>query len=217
MDWTFTFADTTIAPLPQGEPRIDVNIAGDEIASVASLRPRAGGMGARAARVVHAQPRHADLDSVVFGGLLVAAAISGMIAWSRGRYAPRLFLIAAGDRPARVRSSDSANSWPRSSQPPHRGAAPVPGMPSGLIAVGPESGSVLAAIIGLAIGALPRRLRRIGDTPIGTRAAARYRRGRVRRRHGADASKLRTPAWAQFPGHQSAATIVPRSTSRSIP
>ena len=33
-DWTFTFADTTIAPLPQGEPRIDVEIAGDEVAAV---------------------------------------------------------------------------------------------------------------------------------------------------------------------------------------
>jgi len=32
-DWTFTFADTTIAPLPQGEPRIAVEIAGDEVAS----------------------------------------------------------------------------------------------------------------------------------------------------------------------------------------
>ena len=33
--------------------------------------------------------------SVVFGGLLLAAAIGGMVAWSRGRYAPRLFLAAA--------------------------------------------------------------------------------------------------------------------------
>ncbi|HYI86534.1 MAG TPA: CPBP family intramembrane glutamic endopeptidase, partial [Burkholderiales bacterium] len=30
-DWTFTFADTTVAPLPQGEPRIDVGIAGNEV------------------------------------------------------------------------------------------------------------------------------------------------------------------------------------------
>ena len=32
-DWTFTFVDTTVAPLPQGEPRIDVGIAGDEVVS----------------------------------------------------------------------------------------------------------------------------------------------------------------------------------------
>ena len=32
-DWTFTFADRTIAPLPQGEPRIAVEIAGDEVAA----------------------------------------------------------------------------------------------------------------------------------------------------------------------------------------
>src|SRR5207244_11668785 len=33
--------------------------------------------------------------SVLFGGLLLGAAIAGMIAWSRGAYAPKLFLAAA--------------------------------------------------------------------------------------------------------------------------
>ena len=33
-DWTFTFADTSLPPLPQGELRIDVELAGDEVASV---------------------------------------------------------------------------------------------------------------------------------------------------------------------------------------
>ena len=33
-DWTFTFVDASLPPLPQGEPRIAVEIAGDEVTVV---------------------------------------------------------------------------------------------------------------------------------------------------------------------------------------
>ena len=33
-DWTFIFTDTTVPPLPKGEPRIRVDVAGDEVAAV---------------------------------------------------------------------------------------------------------------------------------------------------------------------------------------
>ena len=92
-DWTFTFADTAIAPLPQGEARIDVNIAGDEIASVRryvfvpedwTRQERAAGIRSTIARI---------LAGVIFGGVLLAAAVLGVIVWSRGRYAPVVFVL----------------------------------------------------------------------------------------------------------------------------
>ena len=108
-DWTFTFADTTI-PLPQGEPRIDVDLAGDEIASGAPLHLRARGLEAAGTRRRHAIDDRQILAGVVFGGLLVAAAVLGVIAWSRRRYAPRVFVLAALMLAASV--VNAANGWP---------------------------------------------------------------------------------------------------------
>ena len=50
---------------------------------------------------------------VVFGGLLVSAAVAGVVAWSRRRYTPRLFLAATGIMFA-VTLAAAANSWPSS-------------------------------------------------------------------------------------------------------
>ena len=75
--------DTTIAPLPQGEPRIEVGLAGDEVAST--------GRFIYIPEEWQRQNRAADtrnfvlqiLVTLVFGGLLVSAAVAGVIAWSR--------------------------------------------------------------------------------------------------------------------------------------
>ena len=61
-DWSFTFTDTTVAPLAQGEPRIDVDLAGDELTGVGAIRVRAGAVAAPAAGRLHAQSRHPDCD-----------------------------------------------------------------------------------------------------------------------------------------------------------
>ena len=111
MDWTFTYTDATIAALPQGEPRIDVDLAGDEVASVARYIyvPEEWERQQRAASTRNIVIQIAT--SVVFGGLLLSAAIGGMIRWSRGQYAPRVFLAATAL--VLVASAiDIVNGWP---------------------------------------------------------------------------------------------------------
>src|SRR5260221_2249199 len=91
--------------------------------------------------------------SVVFAGLLLSAAVGGMIAWSRGRYAPRLFLAAA----AMVLAAsivDLANGWPTVVASLST-SAPLPIQLLGIVAVGFIGVTLVAAVVGLAIGALP--------------------------------------------------------------
>ena len=82
-DWTFTYADSSLPPLTQGELRIDVELAGDELASVRRFVfvPEAWERGQRAAETRSLIVR--IIIGIVFGGLLVSAAVGGVVAWSR--------------------------------------------------------------------------------------------------------------------------------------
>ncbi len=207
MDWRFTYTDTTIAPLPKGEPRIDVDLAGDEVAS--------------AARYIHVpeewerQQRAASTRniiiqigiSVVFGGLLLAAAIGGMVAWSRGQYAPRLFLAAAGM--VLVASIiDVANGFPTVLASLST-SAPLPIQILGILAVGFVGLALLAAIVGLAIGAVPHKLAGLGTMPDRDALRLGVAAGLFGAAAGALAAWLRTPVWAQFPAVSSLGSVVP--------
>jgi len=94
MDWDITFADRRVAPLPQGEARVTVTIAGDEVADVRRFvhvpeewqrRQRAKDT---TALIVN------GLGAAVIAGLLLAGAIGGVVSWSRRRFAVRFFLVA---------------------------------------------------------------------------------------------------------------------------
>src|SRR5262249_1385602 len=96
IDWDFNFVDMKTPALPQGEPRVAVEIAGDQVTSVGRFvhlpedwerRQRATETRALMLRI---------LNGIVFAGLLAAAGVLGVIAWSRRRYAPWLFLAGAG-------------------------------------------------------------------------------------------------------------------------
>jgi len=214
-DWRFTFTDLEVgrivpSRLPsstEGEPRIDVTIAGDEVASVN--------------RYVHVpeewerQQRAASTrnliiqisTSIIFGGLLIAAAIGGMMAWSRGRYAARLFLLAAVMALA-ASAAGLANSWPAlvANLPT---TAPLQLQLIGILAVASIGLTLLAAMVGLAIGALPARLARFGR--IGDRDAVPLgiATGLFGAGIGAAASAIRTPAWARYPNVDALGAIVP--------
>ena len=163
-DWTFTFADTAIAPLPQGEARIDVNIAGDEIASVRryvfvpedwARQERAAGIRSTIARI---------LAGVIFGGVLLAAAVLGVIVWSRGRYAPVVFLLGTALMLA-ASLVNAANGWP-AIMASLSTAQPLPLQLAAVAGVGLVGLTLVAALVGLALGAVPRRARGSG-TPAG--------------------------------------------------
>src|SRR5262245_33504720 len=77
IDWDFNFVDMKIPALPQGEPRVAVEIAGDEVTSVGRFvhtpedwerRQRAADTRALILRI---------LNGIVFAGLLAAAGVFG--------------------------------------------------------------------------------------------------------------------------------------------
>jgi membrane protease YdiL (CAAX protease family) len=207
MDWKLTYTDTTIAPLPKGEPRIDVDLAGDEVASVARYIhvPEEWERQQRAASTRNIIIQIAI--SVVFGGLLLAAAIGGMVSWSRGQYAARLFLAAAGM--VLVASViDIATGFP-SVVASLSTSAPLPIQLLGILAVTVVGLTLLAAIVGLAIGAFPHKLAGLGTMPDRDALRLGIAAGMFGAAAGALAAWLRTPVWAQFPAVSSLGSVVP--------
>ena len=205
-DWTFTFTDTTVAALPQGEPRIRVSIAGDEVVAVDRFvfvpehwerEQRAAGTRNLILRI---------FGTMVFAGLLLGAAVTGIIAWSRHRYAPRLFFAGTGLMLV-VAVAKSANQWPRA-----LGAlsttAPIELQLLAIVGIGLVGLILSAALVGLAFGALPHRL-----APSAVGSADVPRLGVAAGLFAAAVSMigaaLATPEWAALPDLEAAGTMLP--------
>jgi len=139
--------------------------------------------------------------------VLLAAAIGGMIKWSRGQYAPRVFLAATGMVLA-VSAIDLGNGWP-SVLAALSTSAPLEIQLIGIVAVGLIGLTILGAMVGLAIGALPHRLAGLGRLPDGDALRLGVAAGLFGAAAGAMASALRTPAWAQFPSVGALGSVVP--------
>jgi len=206
-DWVFTFVDVTVPALPKGEPRIEIHIAGDEAAGVGRFVhvPEDWERLQRAAvtRAVVLQ----IVSGLVFGGLFVTVAVLGVISWSRRRYAPRLFLIAAATILI-VSVTSAVNEWP-GIMAALQTALPLQLQVGGLIGLGLVGVVITASLAGLAIGALPVRLAGTGasnDNDV-------LRFGLVAGVFGAAvmmaANALRTPAWASAPWVDPLGTFVP--------
>jgi hypothetical protein len=207
IDWTLTFADATIQPLPQGEPRIAVHITGNEVASSTRFVfvPEAWERQQRAAATRNLILR--ILETLVFAGLVVGAGVGGTLAWSRGRYTPRLFL--AGTALMLVISVvKTANGWPMVLASLTT-AAPLQLQVLGIIGIGLVGLTVISVLVGLALGALPRAVRM---SPI-LRGRDAVRLGIAAGLVGAAASSvahaLRTPAWAHVPDLAALGTEIP--------
>jgi hypothetical protein len=206
-DWTFTFRDETLAPLPAGEPRIDVGIAGDEVASVGRYlyvpeewqrRQRASATRNTILRV---------METLIFAGLLVSAAGIGVMAWSRGRYSPRLF-VAGAAMTLTFSIAKAANNWP-TTLAGLTTAAPLRLQIAGLIALGLVGVALSAGLVGLALGAVPRRLS--DSASLDEREALRLgvAGGLFGAAVTAAAWGLRTPTWARVPDVDGAGTVFP--------
>ena len=205
-DWSFTFADTAIA-LPQGEPRIDVDIAGDEVASVGryvhvpeewSRRERAAGIRATVVRI---------LTGTVFGGLLLTTAVLGVIAWSRHRYSPILFLSGAALM-LLASVANAGNRWP-AMMAALSTAAPLPLQLAALAGVGLIGLGLVAALVGLVLGGMPSRIASSGMLPPRDAVLLGVSAGCVAAAAMAAAAWLRTPEWAQTPDLAPLGTFVP--------
>ncbi len=193
-DWTFTFVDTTIPPLPLGEPRVQVRVAGDQIAGVSRMIhiPEDWQRDTRAAATRNFVLQ--VLSGLILGGLLATAAVLGVIAWSRGRYTPRLFLAAmAFVFVASLMSA--ANGWP-TVLASLQTALPLNLQLIGVVGVGVVALTINAALVALAIGALPQRLATAGRLEDGEALRLGVALGLFGAGIGVAAAALRTPSWA---------------------
>src|SRR5262249_44789704 len=129
-----------------------------------------------------------------FGGLLVAAAILGIIRWSRRQYTARLF-VTMTSAVFMVSTVRAVNNWP-TVQARLLTAVPLAIQIGGLIAVGLIGLILIAGLVGLAFGALPRRL--AAGTTLSSRDASRLgiAAGLIAAAVMAGASQLATPVWA---------------------
>src|SRR5207237_58555 len=125
------------------------------------------------------------LQTLVFAGLLVGAAVGGMIAWSRRRYTPRLFLAGATLMLV-VSIVKLANGWPMVLASLMT-AAPLQLQVLGVFGIGLVGLTLISVLVGLALGALPHALRLspvLGDRDalrLGTAASSLCHRGREHR------------------------------------
>lgn len=205
-DWTFTYADATTPPLPQGELRLEVEIAGDQVTGARRFVfvPEQWERQQRATETRNLILR--IVVGVVFGGLLVAAAVGGVVAWSRRHYTPRLFFAAAAIMLAATIVA-AANAWP-ATQAAMPTEIPLALQLLGVLGVGLVALIVTSGLTGLALGAQPVRLHRSGlaerdalilGSAVGAFAAALQ----------ILASAVRTPAWAESTWIGPAGTLVP--------
>ena len=206
-DWTFTFTDTSIAPLPQGEPRIDAELSGDEVTSVARYVhvPEEWARAQRAASTRNLIIQIAE--SIVFGGLLLGAAIVGMLAWSRRRYTPRLFVYAGGVV-LLIAATALVNNLPKviANLPT---AVPLQLQLIGVVAISAVGLTVLAALVGLAMGAVPSRLAGLGRVEDRDAVMLAIAGGCVAAAFGAAAAAVRAPIWARVPAFDPLGAAVP--------
>jgi hypothetical protein len=206
-DWTFTFADGSLPPLPQGELRMDVVVAGDEITKVARY--------VFVPEQFERQMRAADTRNliiricvgVIFGGLLVAAAVSGIVAWSRRRYAARLFAVTTLLM-FLAALLNIANNWP-TTLAQMQTALPFGIQVGGVIGAGIVALIVAASLAGLAMGALPRRLGVSGSLPDRDALMLGIAGGLFGTALTIVAAWLRTPAWAQTSDVSSLGSYLP--------
>jgi membrane protease YdiL (CAAX protease family) len=195
-DWTFIYADASIAPLPQGEARITVTIAGDEVTSTGlSIHVPESWERAQRAASIRATVV-AILAGLVGTGALFAAAVAAVVAWSRRRFSVLTFAAAAGLMLA-VSLAESVNGWPALLA--GLSTEQSLGLQVGtLAAVGLVGLTMLAVVVGLALGALPPKL---VSARLPARDAARLGVFVGLAAAGASAviQWIRTPAWARFP------------------
>jgi hypothetical protein len=168
-DWLVTFADASRAPLPQGELRLAVALAGDRVTDAWRFVhvPETWQREIRDRRTLAGVVNAAGV--ALLGGLVLGFAAMTLVAWSRGQTPGRgslyLFLLLAG-----ARTLDFANGWP-ARLAGFSTAQPFP-LQAAQLAIGLLVGATLMpAVIALAAGGLrlfstgvyaPRQAARIG-------------------------------------------------------
>ena len=110
-DWTFTFADSASPLLKEGELRLAVSIAGNQVVDAHRFVhvPEAWERSYRSTQSTLGLLRSPRITFVVL--LIVAGAVIGIITWSRGAYPARVAFLAFALM-ASLMITALANNWP---------------------------------------------------------------------------------------------------------
>jgi hypothetical protein len=130
-----------------------------------------------------------------------------MFAWSRGRYAPRAFLAAAGIV-LLVSIARLLNTWPGLLANLST-AAPLLVQLVGALAIAAIGLTILSALVGLAMGTLPPRLAALGRPPDRDAILLALSAGLFGAAAGGIAAAIRTAEWARFPPVGALGTVLP--------
>ncbi len=173
----------------------------------APLRLRAGRLGAAGTGRRDPIDDRRILAGVIFGGLLLAAAVLGVIVWSRGRYAPVVFVLGAALMLA-ASLVNAANGYPTILASLST-AQPLPLQLAAVAGVGLVGLTLVAALVGLALGAVPRRLVDMGRLPDRDAILLGIAGGLVAAGVAGIGTWLRTPPWARLPDIAALNTAIP--------
>jgi hypothetical protein len=206
-DWTFIFVDTTVSPLPQGEPRVRVVLAGDELTSVGRFIfvPEVWERDASSV-----DTRNLILQaamSLVPSGAMMTLAVLAVVAWSRRRFAPRCFLIALAQF-LLVSVATFVNRWPAMLASLST-SQPYVLQIGGLIGAGSVGLLLAAAVPSLVVGTLPLEIDQAGRVPDRVARRLGLAAGLIAAGVLVGAAWLRTPAWASAPDVAPLATTWP--------
>ena len=165
-DWTFTFADSASHALEEGELRLAVTIAGDQVTDAHRLIhvPEAWERSYRATQGTLGLVRAPRIAFAVM--LVLAGAVIGIIAWSRGAYPARIAFVAFAVLAAVVLAV-TFNRWP-GLEARFSTAQPLQLQRTILAVAALVSLSLFAGAIALVLGLVHGRLR--GGPPYGPRA-----------------------------------------------
>jgi hypothetical protein len=194
-DWTFVFSDAAAKPLPQGDLRIEVEIAGDEVAAVRRFVhvPEDWTRRQRATQTLGVVI--GIFGSVFFGGIALAAAVTAVVSWSRRQYSPWLF-VAGGALMLAISTASAANDWPALLASLST-AQPLKLQIVAVVAIGFVGLTIAAVLVGLVFGALPHRLAAGARLPDADAARLGAAAGAAGAAVLAIVGSLKTPDWAR--------------------
>ena len=149
-DWTFTFRDEAVGDLAGGEARVEVEVAGDEVADTRRYVFLPEEWRRADERLTATLSIGAIASSIVLGLVLVAGAVLAVVRWTRGAFDLRVALAVAG-LALGVAVVAMANNWPNLMSGLST-AQPLPLQVAIGVAGALVGGGLLAVLLGLLAG-----------------------------------------------------------------
>jgi hypothetical protein len=161
-DWTFVFKDTQSYGLPQGEPRISVEVDGDQVVDLARYVyvPEEWSRNERAKR--NLPGILSTICTVALVGIVLGASVVGIVRWSRRRAFSAAAFFKIGAVLFLISVVNVINNWPAQASQAST-AQPLALTAAETISVSVIFGIFTAAALGLAAGLIAAKRTSVPD------------------------------------------------------